>query len=163
MKRLRAFLAICFTLLGCSLNGFGQTAVNFQSKNGDSVKTIYIWHSDTLRNVKKDSVSIQSLYGHVKLQSGKTLFYCDSMSMDQKNNLIEAYGHVHINDNDSTDIYSDYMKYFVDSRNILFQKNVSLKDNRGTLYTQELTYDMTGHIGNYYKGGKVVNQQTTVT
>ncbi len=163
MKRLRAVLAVSFSLLCCSLTGFGQTAVNFKSKNGDSVKTIYIWHSDTLRDVKKDSVAIQSLYGHVKLQSGKTLFYCDSMAMNQKDNLIEAFGHVHINDNDSTDIYSDYMKYFVDSKNILFQKNVSLKDGRGTLYTQELTYDMNNHIGNYYKGGKVVNQKTTVT
>ena len=45
--------------------------------------------------------------------------------MNHKDNFIEAFGHVHINDKDSTDIYSDYMKYFVDTKQIIFQKNVS--------------------------------------
>ncbi|HVY73605.1 MAG TPA: OstA-like protein [Puia sp.] len=145
------------------LRGLAQTAVNFPTKNGDSVNTVYIWHSDTLREVQKDSISIQSLFGHVKLQSGKTLFYCDSLAMNHKENFIEAFGNVHINDNDSTDIYSQYMKYFVDKKYIIFKKNVSLKDGRGTLTTEDLNYDMNLHIGNYLSGGKVVNQKTVVT
>ncbi len=83
--------------------------------------------------------------------------------MNHKDNFIEAFGHVHINDKDSTDIYSDYMKYFVDTKNIIFQKNVELRDGKGTLSTEELHYDMNLHIGNYYNGGKVVNKTTTVT
>ena len=83
--------------------------------------------------------------------------------MNHKENFIEAFGNVHINDNDSTDIYSQYMKYFVDTKYIVFQKKVTLKDGRGTLSTEELTYDMNLHIGNYLNGGKVVNQKTTVT
>ena len=83
--------------------------------------------------------------------------------MNHKDNFIEAFGHVHINDKDSTDIYSDYMKYFVDTKNIIFQKNVELKDGKGTLSTDELHYDMNMHIGDYYNGGKVVNKNTTVT
>jgi lipopolysaccharide export system protein LptA len=97
------------------------------------------------------------------MQSYKTFFYNDSLAMNHKDNFIEAYGHVHINDKDSTDIYSDYMKYFVDTKNIIFQKNVILKDGKGTLSTEELHYDMNTHIGDYFNGGKVVNQTTTVT
>jgi lipopolysaccharide export system protein LptA len=161
MRRLAAWLLIAgFCCL--SVRSAAQTAVAFPSKNGDTVRTVYIWHSDTLREVKKDSISIQSLFGHVKLQSDKTLFYCDSLAMNHKENFIEAFGNVHINDNDSTDIYSQYMKYFVDTRFIIFRKNVLLKDGRGTLSTEELNYDMNQHIGNYLNGGKVVNQQTVV-
>ncbi len=148
------------------LSGFhslAQVAVPFKSKTSDSIHNVYIWHSDTLRDFHKDSVAIQSLYGNVKLQSEKTFFYTDSLAMNHKDNFIEAFGHVHINDKDSTDIYSDYMKYFVDTKNIIFQKNVVLKDGQGTLTTEELHYDMNLHIGDYYNGGKVVNKSTTVT
>jgi lipopolysaccharide export system protein LptA len=162
MKKPALLLA---TLIFC-ISGFqslAQIAVPFKSKTGDSTHTVYIWHSDTLRDFHKDSVAIQSLFGHVKLQSDKTFFYTDSLAMNHKDNFIEAFGKVHINDKDSTDIYSDYMKYFVDTKNIIFQKNVILKSGKGTLTTDELHYDMNMHIGNYYNNGKVVSQSTTVT
>jgi lipopolysaccharide export system protein LptA len=162
MKKKAPFLAV---LIFC-ISGFqsiAQIAVPFKSKTGDSTQTVYIWHSDTLRELHKDSLSIQSLFGNVKLQSDKTIFYTDSLAMNHKDNFIEAFGHVHINDKDSTDIYSDYMKYYVDTKNIIFQKNVQLKDGKGTLTTDELHYDMNLHIGDYYNGGKVVNKGTTVT
>jgi lipopolysaccharide export system protein LptA len=162
MKKPALFLAIgIFCLSG--LQSFAQIAVPFKSKSDDSTQTVYIWHSDTLRELRKDSVAIQSLFGHVKLQNDKTLFYTDSLAMNHKENTIEAFGHVHINDKDSTDIYSDYMKYYVDAKNIVFQKHVELLDGKGTLSTDELHYDMNMHIGNYYSGGKVVNKNTTVT
>ena len=163
MKKPVFLLAILiFTMSG--FRSLAQISVPFKSKTSDSIHNIYIWHSDTLREFhNKDSIAIQSLFGHVKLQSEKTFFYTDSLAMNHKDNFMEAFGHVHINDKDSTDIYSDYMKYFVDTKNIIFQKNVILKDGSGTLTTDELHYDMNLHIGDYYNGGKVVNQNTTVT
>ncbi len=140
-----------------------QIAVPFKSKTGDSTKTVYIWHADTLREVKKDSIQIQSLFGHVKIQSENTMFYCDSLAINHKDNFMEAYGNVHIIDSDTTNIYSQYMKYFVDTKNIIFTKKVSLKDGKGTLTTEELHYDMNMHIGNYYQGGRVVSEKTVVT
>ena len=157
--RLLAILIFCMS----GIQSFAQIAVPFKSKTNDSTHTVYIWHSDTLRELHKDSIAIQSLFGNVKLQSDKTFFYTDSLAMNHKDNYIEAFGHVHINDKDSTDIYSDYMKYYVDTKKIIFQKNVELKDGKGTLSTDELHYDMNLHIGDYLNGGKVVNKNTTVT
>ena len=157
--------ALWLVIFGCCLClcTTAQVAVPFKSKNGDSTRTVYVWHTDTLRELQKDSVAIQSLFGHVKLQSDKTLFYCDSLAINHKENFMEAFGNVHINDNDSTDIYSQYMKYFVDTKYIIFQKKVVLKDGKGILSTEDLNYDMNQHIGNYLNGGKVVNKSTTVT
>ncbi len=159
-KPVLLLIILIFCLSG--FHSLAQVTVPFKSKTSDSIHNVYIWHSDTLRDFHKDSVAIQSLYGNVKLQSEKTFFYTDSLAMNHKDNFIEAFGHVHINDKDSTDIYSDYMKYFVDTKNIIFQKNVVLKDGQGTLTTDELHYDMNLHIGDYYNGGKVVNKSTTV-
>jgi lipopolysaccharide export system protein LptA len=162
MKKPALIMAIGIICMS-GLRSLAQVAVPFKSKSDDSIHTVYIWHSDTLRQFHKDSADIQSLFGHVKLQSDKTFFYTDSLAMNHKDNFIEAFGHVHINDKDSTDIYSDYMKYYVDTKNIIFQKNVELKDGKGTLSTDELRYDMNMHIGDYFNGGKVVNKNTTVT
>ncbi len=162
MKKVVCFLALLIFIMS-GFRTYAQMAIGFKSKKDDSVRNVYIWHSDTLRQIHKDSMDLQLLFGHVKLQSDQTLFYTDSLSINHRDNFIEAFGHVHINDKDSTDIYSDYMKYFVDSKNIIFQKNVELKDGKGTLSTDELHYDMNMHIGDYYNGGKVVNKTTTVT
>jgi len=153
-------------ILGCLLaqKVLAQGSIQFKSKTSDTIRTVYIWHTDTLREKKIDSVtSVQSLFGNVKLQNEKTLFYCDSVAMNQSNNIIEAFGHVHINDSDTTDIYAQYMKYFVDKKYIIFQKNVSLTDKKGVLTTEELTYDMNNRIGTYGNGGKVVDGPTVIT
>jgi lipopolysaccharide export system protein LptA len=155
-----AGLALCFMK---SLPVFAQAPVTFKSKDNDTIRTVYIWHSDTLREVKKDSVSIQSLFGHVKLQQEQTIFYCDSVAMNQASNIVEAFGNVHINDHDTTNIYSQYMKYFVDKKYIIFQKKVSLTDGKGVLTTEELQYDLNQRIGNYTSGGKVTSGSTIVT
>ena len=118
MRRLFLLGSIILGCLGAQ-NVHAQSSIQFKSKTSDTIRTIYIWHTDTLREKKVDSVtSIQSLFGHVKMQNEKTLFYCDSVAMNQSNNIIEAFGHVHINDSDTTDIYSQYMKYFVDKKYI---------------------------------------------
>src|SRR5689334_23313605 len=52
-----------------------------------------------------------SLVGKVEIKQGPTYFYCDSAVLDQSNNIIEAFGNVHINDADSVHTYSQYLKY----------------------------------------------------
>lgn len=158
------FLVILAACTIISRQSYGQGSVPFKSKKGDTVRTVYIWHADTLREAKKDSAtSIQSLFGHVKLQQEKTLFYGDSIAINQKDNTVESFGNVHINDSDTVNIYSQYMKYYVDKKYIIFQKKVMLTDGKGVLTTEDLTYDMNDKIGNYTTGGKVVNETTVIT
>ncbi|PWT77927.1 MAG: hypothetical protein C5B59_02885 [Bacteroidetes bacterium] len=158
------FLFFLALLSIISLQTHSQSVVSFKSKDSDTMRTVYIWHSDTLREAKKDSLTtIQSLFGHVKLQQERTIFYADSVAIDQKDNTVEAFGNVHINDADTTNIYSQYMKYYVDKKYIIFQNKVTLTDGKGTLTTEDLQYDLNQRIGNYTSGGKVVNKETVVT
>jgi hypothetical protein len=138
--------------------------VKIKDKDDDTIRTIYIWHADRLREESKDSVNkLQSLIGKVKLQEESTFFYCDSMVINQKDNIIEAFGNVHINDSDTTNIYSQYMKYLTDKKYVYFQKKVSMTDGKGTLYTDDLQYDTRQRIGIYSSGGRVVNKTTVLT
>src|SRR5690348_8594331 len=107
MKR----IVFVVTLVACCIMSRAQAPVTSKPAGEDSIKQVIIQHADNYRYVKKDSLTeIIYLVGNVILQQGKTLFYCDSMIRNPKDSIIESFGHVHVNDNDSTHIHSDYMK-----------------------------------------------------
>jgi len=104
-----------------------------------------------------------SLAGSVIVKQDKTTFYADSAVLNQKLNILEAFGHVHINDADSVHTYADYLKYLGKEKKAYLNKNVKLTDGKGVLTTSELEYDTNTKIGTYTKGGKVVNGKTVLT
>ena len=138
--------------------------VEFRSPGNDSVKVIDILSDDKYHFAETDSTnSSTTLVGHVAIRQEKTTIYCDSLIMYPHQNYIECFGNVHINDNDSVNIYSDYMKYLVDLRMVYFQKNVKLTDGKGVLTTEDLNYDLARHVGTYVNGGRIVNKESVLT
>lgn len=117
------------------------------------------------QNIKKiDSLNqFISYVGRVKIKQAKTLFYADSAVLNPVTNVFEAFGNIHINDADSVHTYAQYLKYLAKEKQAFLKKRVRLTDGKSTLTTDELEYDVTVKIGTYLKGGKVVNQKTTLT
>src|SRR4051794_19716484 len=70
-------------------------------------KKIIILNAERLNYQKKDSAEFQSAAGKVIIRQETTLFYCDSVVLNKTLNMLEAFNHVHINDNDSINTYSD--------------------------------------------------------
>jgi lipopolysaccharide export system protein LptA len=127
-------------------------------------KKLEIIKADRYNFQKLDSLGeFLSLAGNVLLKQGKTLFYCDSAVLNQKENIVEAFGHIHINDADSVHTYSDYLKYLGNEKKAHLNKNVRLTDGKGTLTTNDLEYETEAKIGIYKNGGKLVNQKTVLT
>lgn len=104
-----------------------------------------------------------SLVGNVQLKQGVTYFYCDSAVLNQTANIIEAFGNVHINDADSVQTYSQYLRYLGKEKIAFLKKNVKLTDKKSVLTTDELEYNTDTRIGTYLKGGKVVDGPTILT
>ena len=96
-------------------------------------KKITIINAQRLNYQKIDSVEFQSAAGKVIIKQETTLFYCDSVVLNKTSNVLEAFGHVHINDNDSIDTYSDYLRYFGNTKKAYLNGNVKLTDGSGTL------------------------------
>jgi lipopolysaccharide export system protein LptA len=151
--------------LGCSFSLHAQQPVTTISRGGgDTTKIINILHADRLGFSKKDTANIiQYGAGNVAAKQANTIFYSDSAVLNQKSKIFQAYGHVHINDADSTHIYGDYMRYHFDTKLAYMQKNVTLTDGKSTLTTNELEYDLNTKIGVYKNGGKVVNGSSVLT
>jgi len=152
-----------FTFL-LSTQARSQNTIQFRTPGNDSIKVVEILNSESYRFQKlNDTTELTTLIGNVKIRQEKTLIYCDSLVMNPHANYIECFGHAHINDNDSVNIYSDYLKYEVDKKLVHFQKNVTLTDGKGTLTTEELQYDLANKIGTYDHGGRIVNKETVLT
>ncbi len=121
------------------------------------------FESDRYNFQKMGTVDFISLTGHVKMKQELTLIFCDSAVLNQAENTVEAFGNIHINDNDSVHIYSQYLKYLGKEKMAYLKKKVKLTDGKAVLTTDEMDYNTFTKIGTYVKSGKVVDGTTVLT
>src|ERR1700759_1714611 len=100
-----AALLGCFLLLSIGVRAqIGK--VEFRKSTNDSIKVVDILKDEKYRFEQvNDSVSTTTLVGNVLIKQEKTLIYCDSLVMHPHDGYIDCFGKVHINDNDSVNIY----------------------------------------------------------
>ena len=130
----------------------------------DTNRVIQIVKAKSLREKQIDSVTtIETAAGDAVIKEGLTTTYCDSVVINRRTNIVEAFGSIHINDNDSIHTYAQSLRYIGADRIAYLKKNVKLTDKKGTLLTDELEYNLRTGIANYKNGGKVINGQTVLT
>ncbi len=117
-----------------------------------------------MRTIRIDSLTtLQTIAGGAIIKQATTLFTSDSATINPTTHIVEAFGNVHINQADSVQTYADYLKYVGTEKTAYLKKNVKLTDKKGTLFTQDLDYNLNTGIGNYHNGGKVINRDNTIT
>jgi lipopolysaccharide assembly outer membrane protein LptD (OstA) len=109
------------------------------------------------------TTELKILSGSVQLRQGTALFWCDSCVVNSSAHIFEAFGNVHINDHDTTNIYSDYLRYLTNTKIAYFNGRVRMTDGHATLTTTDLTYDINTKIGTYTNNGRVVNKKSVLT
>ena len=130
----------------------------------DTVKEFDILRGPSMRSINIDSVTtLQTIAGGAIIKQGTTIFSSDSVVINPTTHIVEAFGNVHINQADSVQTYAQYLKYIGTEKTAYLKKDVRLNDKKGTLFTQELDYNLGTGIGNYHNGGKVINGKTTIT
>lgn len=141
-----------------------QVTVPSGSSTNDTIRTIEIIRTQRLRQKTLDSNTVvETAAGDVMIREGLTTTTCDSAVYNHRTNIIEAFGNVHINDNDSIHTYGQYLKYVGIDRIAYLKNNVRLTDKKGTLYTDDLEYNLRTGIATYRNGGRVVNGETVLT
>ncbi len=130
-----------------------DTVTEFEIIRGPSMRSIYIDSSTTL----------QTIAGGGEVKQGTTLFFADSIVVNPTLHTAEAFNNVHINQADTVQTYADHLIYYGKEKNAILHGNVRLYDNKATLFTEDLDYNLGTGIGNYHNGGKVINGKTTIT
>jgi lipopolysaccharide export system protein LptA len=157
-------LSLMVTLATLFSTGKVHSQVIMNRPGADTMKVVNLIHADRLRYTHpNDTTELQMLAGNVKLQQGTTIFICDSAVLNKNSKFLESFGNVHIVDNDTVNIKSQYLKYFIETKMAFPKNNVSLTDSKSTLYTNELQYDLSTKIGEYHNGGRLVNQTSVLT
>ena len=162
------FIILCFSFLTISAKAQIQKQTDTLSvSNGATVenggKLIEFLSAETYNVKKMDSMDFVVFVGHVQIRQGKTLLFGDSLILNNTLNTLEGFGHIHINDADSVQTYSDYLKYLGATKKAFLRKKVKLTDGKGVLTTDSLDYDAATKIGNFTKGGKLVRDKTVLT
>jgi len=149
-------------LLSMLLVCFSTYTFSQKTDTTDKV-TIHILDNDHGVYIKTDTGETTKLIGHVQLEQGGNMMYCDSAYLDAAHNNFEGFGNVKIIQPGGTDAKSDYLHYVGDKKMAYMHGNVTLTDAKGKLHCEELTYDLTTKIGIYNSGGSLQNDSTIVT
>jgi len=129
----------------------------------DTMRLVNLIHADRFGYQKIDSATeLQTLVGNVQLEQEGTYFSGDSVVI-KNGKIVEAFGNVHINDNDSIHTRSQYLLYYVDTKKATLRNQVQLTDGKTTLTSEDLQYDVNMRIGEYHTGGKLVNEKSVLT
>ncbi len=126
-------------------------------------KRIEILNADELIFQQTHNEDFKRLIGHVKFKHENAIMDCDSAHFYSNFNSIEAFGHVHINQNDSIHLYSDYLKYNGINKIAYTRRNIKLLHQQATLLTDSLDYDRNTNIAKYYTKGIIYNNEDTLT
>lgn len=117
--------------------------------------TIHILNADKADYDERLGRDVQRLIGNVIMRQDSTYFYSDSAYFNEKTKFFDGFGNVHINVNDSVNIYSKLLKYNGETKFAELFHDVILKDDSTTLKTQYMTYDRVGHLATYPNNGTI--------
>lgn len=130
----------------------------------EPTRTIEILSGMNMRMIETDPANpLITLSGNAKVKDGQTIISGDSIVVNQTKQLAEIFGHVHINDADTVNTYADYLKYVGGQRVAYLKRNVKLSDGKGTLYANDVEYNIASGVASYKNGGRVVNGKTILT
>lgn len=118
---------------------------------------IHIEHADYMEGAQRLGKNVQALYGNVKFRHLNTLMFCDSAFMYRDSNRVEAYGTIHIIQNDTIHLYGKELTYYGNEEMAKVRKDVRLVNKDIVLTTEFLDYNRRNDVAYYYNGGKITS------
>ncbi len=143
---------------------YAQQPQPINQGNADTLRRIEIIGAQSMRQFTDAAGEVlQTLSGNARIRQGSTLLSGDSIVINLRTGVAEGFGNIHINDADTLNTYSQYLKYIGNERVAYLKRGVKLTDGKGTLLTEDLVYNLQTGIGTYSNGGKVINGTTVLT
>jgi hypothetical protein len=145
-----------------SISGAPKDTVSASRK--DTIMEFQVISGPSMRAIKIDSVTtLQTIAGGAVIRQGSVLFHGDSVVINPTTHIMEAFGNIDINQADTVHTYGQYLKYLSLEKMAYLKNKVKLTNKSGTLFTNNLDYNLGTGIGNYHNGGKVIEGETAIT
>lgn len=130
---------------------------------GQSPSKIELIHANTLEGDDSFGKDIRRLLGNVIFRQDSVYMYCDSAYLNGSSNSLDAYSNVRIQQGDTITLTGDMLKYDGNTKLAHVFNNITLKDKKMTLTTHNLLYNMDSGVSDYIEGGKIIDQENTLT
>ena len=127
------------------------------NKTSVSKTRVNLEHADKLSFNKSINEKAQVLVGDVCFRHDSSYMYCDSAYFYEKNNSLEAFSNVRMEQGDTLFVYGQYLFYDGDARIAYLRENVRMENRQVTLFTDSLNYERIPNIGYYFEGGMIVD------
>ena len=141
----------------------GVWATTVSPPKQDDPDKVYLMNSDELTFDKEQSADYRVLRGNVVFRKDSMYMYCDSAYFYEKDNSLDAFGNVRMEQGDTLFIYGDVLYYSGNEQIARLRDNVRMENRDVTLFTDSLNYEMIPNIGYYFDGGKLVDSQNELT
>lgn len=119
--------------------------------------------ADVLTYDTYDRPNVQRLIGNVSFSHGNATMTCDSAYLNEKEQIFEAFGNVHMVQGDTVHMYGRYLHYDGKTKLAKLRYEVKLENKTTTLFTDSLDYDRIEDMAYYFEGGTIVDAQNTLT
>lgn len=130
-----------------------------QDKKRVEIEQADYWEADD--NIAPNA---QRLIGSpLRIRHENILMWADSAYTYTGTNRVDAFGNVHINQNDTLDLYANKIFYNGDISFAQAIGDVILKNKSTTLYSDTLDYNLDTNTGYYDDYGKIVDSTNVLT
>ena len=133
--------------------------LNSPASHGQETTKILLEKADSWEYNRALGPEIQRILGNVVLKHDSAIMYCDSAYLNEKSNIVLAYGNIHIQLSDTLNLFGDSLRYDGNTKIAKVKSNVKLIDNETTLTTDTLTYNRFTQIAQYDFWGKIVSDK----
>ena len=152
------------TLLFCLFFLFFTMWMGFSSAQQVRQGTkVFMEYADSTIFEKDNNPDIHIMRGNVRFRHDSTFLYCDSSYFYEKDNSLEAFGNVRIEQGDTLFIYGNYSIYDGNLNLAKMRENVRMENRDVTLFTDFLDYDRNRNLGYFFDGGMLVDSINELT
>lgn len=140
-----------------------KTTDNQKKKKQEETTKVYLEQSDMIQFDQKRLPDVQIIKGNVKFRHDNAVMYCDSAYFYSQQSSFDAFGNVRIIDGDTLFIYGDFLFYDGNIKLARMRRNVRLENSTAVLTTDSMNYNRVTNLAYYYTGGKLRDEQNTLT
>jgi len=126
-------------------------------------KMVEIIKAGSLAGNERVAANAQRLIDDVQIRHKNILMWCDSAYTYTGTNRVDAFGHVHINQDDTLHLYANTVFYDGDISFAQAWGDVKLVNKSTTIFTDTLDYNLATNVSYYDDKGRIVDSTTTIT
>lgn len=108
-------------------------------------------------------VAAHRLIGNVVFRHENMLMFCDSAWFYETKSQIKAYGHIHVQQGDTLNVYGDSLDYRGNTKIAKLKGHVRMVEKDLVMVTDSVTYDAKKAIGYYNNGATITSAKNKNT